>query len=438
MQKFLTYDTKMKILEISVGGYKNLGKTKIQFGDGQITALIAPNNYGKSNLLEGLKFAYDFIHSSAEVRTVLMGNLWAIPINKFLEDENFYFEVVFVARKGKIKKVIEYAFEFAWKKNIELQGSKIISERLRVKEDGKAKSKFRTYLLRNSVRSEYQSSPSGRCDTQVRVNSTELALDKLRMMDSLFYSHIIHEIYNLNFTLPDFMEAESSSSIFVGYRDVIGRKNFAQFIYNLRNRENHLYELFVNSLIDLIPNIESITPSEFNSKVDLNADSIAGVPFLRPEQLYDLRIKEKNNNQSTGVRFLSKGTRRIIMVLASTIEAVERGHSFIAFEELEDSIHPHLLQRLLMILKGLAPDVQILISSHSPYLVQYLPVNCVYFGLPNDSGVASFSKIKTSKHKTVMRIAAELDLNLGDYLFDLMSDIVPDKKFLEEYFESQV
>ncbi|MBK6679384.1 MAG: hypothetical protein IPG53_04855 [Ignavibacteriales bacterium] len=44
----------------------------------QITAIIAPNNFGKSNLLEGLKFAYDFIHSSAEVRAVMMGNLWAI------------------------------------------------------------------------------------------------------------------------------------------------------------------------------------------------------------------------------------------------------------------------------------------------------------------------------------------------------------------------
>lgn len=428
----------MKILELSVGGYKNLRKTKIQFGKSQITAIIAPNNFGKSNLLEGLKFAYDFIHSSAEVRAVMMGNLWAIPINKFLEEENFYFEVVFENINGSTKSLIEYSFEFAWKKNMEFQGSKILSESLRVKEEGRAKNKFKAYLIRNSIRSEYQSSPSGRCDTQVRVNSTDLIIDKMRMMDTLFYGHLIDEIYNLNFTLPDFMEAEGSTNIFIGYDDNDGRKNFAQFIYNLRDRENHLYELFINSLIDLIPNIESITPSAFDLKIDPKPNDSNGIPFSRPEKIFDLRIKERNNNQSTGVRFLSKGTRRIIMILASTIEAVERGHSFIAFEELEDSIHPHLLQRLLMILKGLAPDVQILISSHSPYLVQYLPIECVYFGLPNDSGIAGFSKIKLSKHKTIMRIASELDLNLGDYLFDLMSDITPDEKFQAEYFDSQV
>ncbi|MBK6679385.1 MAG: hypothetical protein IPG53_04860 [Ignavibacteriales bacterium] len=53
------------------------------------------------------------------------------------------------------------------------------------------------------------------------------------MMDTLFYGHLIDEIYNLNFTLPDFMEAEGSTNIFIGYDDNDGRKNFAQFIYNL-------------------------------------------------------------------------------------------------------------------------------------------------------------------------------------------------------------
>ncbi|MBK8660489.1 MAG: AAA family ATPase [Ignavibacteriales bacterium] len=129
----------MKILELSVGGYKNLRKTKIQFGKSQITAIIAPNNFGKSNLLEGLKFAYDFIHSSAEVRAVMMGNLWAIPINKFLEEENFYFEVVFENINGSTKSLIEYSFEFAWKKIWNFKDQKFYRKVCELKRKGEPK-----------------------------------------------------------------------------------------------------------------------------------------------------------------------------------------------------------------------------------------------------------------------------------------------------------
>lgn len=45
----------MKINSITVGGFKNLNTTKLELDN--ICAIISPNNYGKSNLLEACKLS---------------------------------------------------------------------------------------------------------------------------------------------------------------------------------------------------------------------------------------------------------------------------------------------------------------------------------------------------------------------------------------------
>lgn len=105
----------MKIIEIACGGFKNLGNTTINFTENQITAVIAPNNFGKSNLLECLNFAIDFILAPSRDRKKMMGFIPAIPINKSLENENFKFEITFEYRFNDEILTVNYSFSFAWK-----------------------------------------------------------------------------------------------------------------------------------------------------------------------------------------------------------------------------------------------------------------------------------------------------------------------------------
>ena len=98
----------MRILELAINGYKNLGPTRVDLTKNQITALIAPNNYGKSNFLESLDFAYDFIHAGPKLRKAMMEYIPAIPINKHVDQENFFFEVVFESKNENIIRNIEY------------------------------------------------------------------------------------------------------------------------------------------------------------------------------------------------------------------------------------------------------------------------------------------------------------------------------------------
>lgn len=60
----------MNIKSITIGGFKNLNKSKLELES--ICAIISPNNYGKSNLLEGIDFGVDFIHASRNGRRNMM------------------------------------------------------------------------------------------------------------------------------------------------------------------------------------------------------------------------------------------------------------------------------------------------------------------------------------------------------------------------------
>jgi predicted ATPase len=103
----------------------------------------------------------------------------------------------------------------------------------------------------------------------------------------------------------------------------------------------------------------------------------------------------------------------------------------ITFEEVENSIHPALLQRLLIIIDALCDTTKILITSHSPYLIKYLEIDDILIGIPSTDGVARFRKIKKSKQSKLMNFAIEEENSIGDFIFDKLLDNSDD--FFQEF-----
>ena len=102
----------MKIKSITVGGFKNLKKTRVSL-DG-ITAIISINNYGKSNLLEAIDFGCDFIFQNPRERKTMMRWSRAIPINKKLADNQFFFEIEFENEEDLEYRFVRYGYSFEW------------------------------------------------------------------------------------------------------------------------------------------------------------------------------------------------------------------------------------------------------------------------------------------------------------------------------------
>lgn len=402
----------MKITSISLAGFCNIKHIDIQLTD--FNALVAPNNYGKSNVIDGIRFAFDFITTSEDERRQMMGDAAYIPINIATSGEPFRFGMVFTHSDGLL---YSYTFAFDWQKTNGEHGACIIEESL---------SKFSEERHRQSSlikRTEkdggmYVSSPKARCNKSVGATKQQLAIDRLALINGLFFGDVVSELRKL--------------SIHMVGTATLDKQSLCEFIYRLKEQHNDRYSLLEDAVMHMVPNIMSITPARSHLGIG-NGD----VPYLIEDSIYDLRVSERNNNQDISISRLSSGSRRIITIIAEIVKAEMDGSSLICIEELENSVHPKLLENMILMVQSFAEGITVVTTSHSPYLVRYLKSRHLTFGLPTEEGTASFHKIKPSKVKTVVKRASAMDLTLGEYMFELMLGLKPESEEITELFEGQ-
>lgn len=403
----------MEIKKISISGFCNIQRFDIE--PTNFNALVAPNNYGKSNVLEAIRFAFSFINSTEEERFAMMSDPSFIPINTATSGTPFGFGMTMSMGEGDEEVSYSYAFSFEWAKNNGEEGAYIATESLT--EQSKDYRRPHTLIKREKDDGGfYVSSATARCNKEARAGSCQLVIDILSGIDSLFYIKVVRKLKVLGMNM-------------VGISG-FDKQALCQFIYTLKETEPIKYSLFEDAVTHIVPNIKQITPT--CSQLGL---SNTNVPFRIEDAIYDMRINEKSNNQDISISRLSSGSRRIITIIAEIIKAEMNGSSLICIEELENSVHPKLLENMILLVQSFAEGITILTTSHSPYLVRYLKSRQLTFGLPTPDGVASFHKLKPSKIKTVMKRASAMELTLGEYMFELMLELKADSEEIAELFD---
>ncbi|MGA5696772.1 AAA family ATPase (plasmid) [Bacillus cereus] len=431
----------MLINKIVLDGYRNISDSTLEFD--KITSIVGVNNYGKSNFLEGISFGMDFIKNPARIKSNMMRYPGGLPINRETANRDFLFEIEGVGEMNKKLYIISYKFSFEWIRG-KGNGQKVKYEELKMKEHGSPNARFSKMLVRDYNNALYKSSPTGRCNTNIEVANNELVLNKIEVIEGLFYKEVLAQLNNINIDIISFMNTDQafssikineSSDVDLSNLDTEDGHNIPHIIYYLKENHNDKYEMLINAFKTLIPSIEEIEPLCLDFKSQFQVKKEMNIPFEVPEKYYEIRIKEKYNNQDTEIRNLSSGSRRIFSLLTSAIIADETNTSLIAFEELENSIHPYLFQKLIIILTNIVKNCRIVITSHSPYVIQYLDLNHIHIGIPTDNGTANFRKIKKSAGSIIMRHASELEVSIGDYLFDLLVEQYSDNAELNSYLE---
>ena len=432
----------MIINKIKIDGYKNVSDTTIEFKN--ITALVGLNNYGKSNVLEAINFAKNFIKNPYQIKSSMMAYVKAIPINTALLGKNFNFEIEYTTKCNNKKVFIDYSFSFQWLDINKVSGIK--SEVLKIKYFGKGQ-KYSKLISRDNNGAFYQPSPTGRCDKIIKIEDSNLIINKIANFDDLFYLDMIEELNNVNFDLNAFLDTSAAFDFFpiqmktndMYSLDKTNGANIAQIVYNLKNNYHDKYELIINSFLSLFPNIESIEPqilSYDKSKVKVNVPEDA--PFMLADNMFNILVKERYNIKPENFENLSNGTKRIFLLLTSAVLADIHKIELIAFEELENCIHPALFEQLLIILANMVQNIRIIITSHSPYLIQYLDLDNIYVGIPSKDGTAKFEKIKKSKQSSIMKNARDYNISTGDYIFEMLVDSFNDNNELCSYLECNI
>jgi len=426
----------MEILNITVGGFRNIKHQKLCFDS--ITALVGLNGYGKSNIMDAIDFGFDYIHNSNTGRAKLMTSKENIPILKTNAGQNYIFSIELKLVSNNKVYYVDYGYSFSWE-TIN-SPAKIVNEYLQLKEDAKSQ-RYKLYIFRTYDDARYRSSETGRCSNKIKIDETNLVIAKLMSLDDLYYADIIKQINSIQYFIERHLDASPSfipdPFIFKNVQELElhGICSIPRAIYFLKKDYTEKYELLMNSFKQLFPDVEDIEVHEHKltqtSKMSFSDDA----PFVFTDSIFYMNIIDNKMVQPLSFERLSDGTKRIFLMLTFAVIADIKGLSLIAIEEPENSIHPSLLQSYLDVLSQLVCNCKIVITSHSPYMIQYLNPHSIYIGLFNGTGESVFGRIAANKTNAIIKDAAEYDKSIGDYIFNILSDSDCDE-YLKEYLDT--
>lgn len=436
----------MKLLSLTVGGFKNLSQTTIELGG--ITAFVSPNNYGKSNLLDAIDFGIDFINESPKDRNSMMGYVPAIPLVPELSNEHYHFEVEFEDEELGEYRFVKYGFSFAWIRD-DGTGQTITDETLQISSQNNGR--WTNYLKRKE--GKYRKGHDTRSFRSISLDGNQLAIDVLTAIEDIEINPAIKKIKKLGFSLctsldaslrfrPTPIEAISDGSM----------NNLADFddsdipraMYRLKANHKDRYDELLSALFTLFPEFQEISVNPYELKKEEHdalekslhdAEGDDKIPFRIRDELYRITIRSSNLNQPVNVNMMSTGTKRIIWLLTNVVMASVHNAPCLGVEEIETSIHPKMLQQLLEILDENIDETALLVTSHSPFLIQYLQPSQIYLGVPNDNGVAKFKRIRKDALDEIESLAYDRGLGFGTYLFELMSSDGEDAEILANALE---
>ncbi|MBO7144602.1 MAG: AAA family ATPase [Salinivirgaceae bacterium] len=407
----------MRIDGIRIDGIANIESVSLKLREQN--ALIAPNGYGKSNVLRAIEFGIKYLSTDEVQRRQMMRSRW-LPINEATRGCDFVFEIAGSMDVDGTELQFIYEYSFAWGKGN--NEGRILSESLKLKHPGDQR--YRQMISRASTE-ECLIVPSalGRCNKPFAVSAQQLSLMTIARSATMFLTPFAAQICDIQ--IPNLETLDNPDSYFsVGNNkgiSMLGGVTLSEYLYHLKINDKNNYAILEYGLRQLIPNI-----NEFSPEVVTLPDG--------QQKIYDIRIKENFCTQSTSILQLSSGSKRMIFLFTLCIAAKKQNIPMIMIEEPENSVHPRMMENLLLTLQNYASDTKILMTSHSPYLMRYLRPDQMYFGLPKNDGIAHFAQINPSKLKYLYKYAGDLELTIGEFMFDFMLDIEGDSDKIDKFF----
>jgi predicted ATPase len=416
----------MQIDSIYLDGYKNVRDTRLDFSGNPILLLLAPNNYGKTNLVEGIDECFSFLRTQLQGKAAvdnLRGNLFRFLTRAACFDyDKLTFGVDFTITNGVTR---QYKYLVSLKpvctpnddgRTAFINDVEIAEEQLDCKQDGETgyKNKFILGLPDSGGNSKVQLADTGwhflrkassKNDdfpsSNFRLalfqaannfhavdkddNYPEDLLDLYRevrsVLDALSRSDL-GKVITSSETIPEEMKFEKEKDIAEMVAELKARGNIDAFI-------EHFHQFFQYYNL-------SLTTEEF------------------PEETFKLTYSRKlcGGQEATVREWLSNlsfGTRRIlhILYLLHTNSAAQ-----ISMEEIENGLHLSLFWDAVglfrSIVSGCEPQQRLIVTTHSPSIVDRFEdsLDAVYIGLPSkkDDGYAMFRRLSDDGKKAIGEI----------------------------------
>jgi len=385
----------MKLKQIRVDGYKNLINCIVNLGD--FNVLVGPNNSGKSNLLEAIQMLFMFCFGSEETRKVAFRGFVTRGLGTSIchlggyENRPLSIGVTFETKIKKELWVVDYDFTVQHGYQNENE-AKFLTETLRAKQPSKT-GVAKSYISRTSSRLKIR----GKKERSIAKNLSSLLAIKALYPDfealpSEFRS-FVEGVLDTSLTTVFAISPE-------GLRNSIGNKTgfegFRVSSFDLLSaideiyKDKERYEVFRQSVCDILDLddlkfvVRHITESP---KVEKGKEAVEPARFC---------VIKRSGDKYALIQEYSDGTLAIVAILAALLSKRFVG-PILCVEELENCLHPAAVEKLLRFLQDHANNRPVLITTHSPYLVNGVPPEDVKVGVVDEKGAAHFENVKNSK-----------------------------------------
>lgn len=400
-----------------IEGISNIGHLRLDVRE--MNALIAPNGYGKSNALSAISFGLMFLNTNEETRRQMLRSHY-LPINVSMQEKKFHFEIYGRIERDDRTEMVQYGYECQWAEGT-VPGY-VLSEWLKIKAEDEQR--YRQMMNRqDGYYCMIVPSATGRCNKPYATTPQQPVLPAIAS-GGLFLSDLAKEICDIR--IPNLNTLDNPESYFsVEGGDgipMLGGMTLCEYIYQMKETDADSFSILSDGIRQLIPGIVSFEPDEITLSDGRS-------------KVYDIRVQEEHNSLPTSIRLLSSGSKRIIFLFTLCMAARKQNIPMIMVEEPENSVHPRLMEDLLLILQAYASNTKILMTSHSPYLMRYMQPDQMYFGLPMNDGLAHFKKVNPSKLKYLYKYAGDMELTFGEFMFDFMLDMKAGNEKLTTFFK---
>ncbi len=368
--------------KITIKGYKSFENSSISFED--FTVVVGKNNVGKSNLFDALR---------------LLSNIAQMPIASAFQPKNHRGDPVesILPKTNEIEITTEldlsnnpHPYEknerlshpylkYSLKIHFDLGLLKVIDEELTGRKTFR-QTKVKTFMKiapaddRISIKRDGTGGGRGRIFPVPSPRSVLTFID-----DAQYYPHIVA------------LKRELSSWRFFHFEpEALREPSPAMDIFELESSGRGLSSFY--------DTLKKNTPKRFEAAERALKLGIPEADKIEIVSTGDRRVLIKvgrANGDSFSARILSDGTLRFLALLA--LQYAPNSPGLVCFEEPENGIHPGRLVFITDVLRqiGKKPTSQVIVNSHSPYLVDCLEPEEIRFAtFVKDSNMTRFNKFE--------------------------------------------
>ncbi|HEX3528020.1 MAG TPA: AAA family ATPase [Thermoanaerobaculia bacterium] len=319
-----------KIRQVQIRNYKSIGRAVVDLEP--FTVLVGANGTGKSNFVDALAFVQECLSHSLDQALSRRGG---VRVHSPWESEEPALTGLRLLIELSETQLADYSFEIGWSSRAP---ARVSHERCQLWQRGEKRTSFEV------TEGRFLDEIPG---IRPQISSDRLALfaasatDEFRPLYDFLKSIRLYSIDPSAVGLPQTVTAGESL-------DSRG-SNAAAILQLLQQKEPDRYELICRLLARAVKGVQKVWSSVEDGRATL--DFIQDIGY---------------SGHFSG-REMSDGTLRLLGLLLAVYQP--QRPSLLAIEEPEATVHPAMAELVLQVLMDAAHDCQVLITTHSPDLL---------------------------------------------------------------------